>query len=288
MTINTTLIAPADTGTAGLTLSAPLALSHQIVARNQYVLRTVVMRADLIGLVLSGTKQLLAPQGRCAFSAGECFILPRGTQWDVVNDPAPQGRYVARVLNLQPETLTHFYQQFGHFAALPAVRSFARVTNSAQMQETFLRAADALADERCSAALREHRVMEVLLVLAEQAAIVLTPPSVLSWRERVRRLVAQRPHDDWSVTRVAQALSSTPSTLNRRLAQEASTIAACVRETRLEAAMVLLQSSHRSVAAIARDVGYESHSKFTAAFRRRFGVLPSALRDGCPLGEGEP
>ncbi|MCA6997736.1 helix-turn-helix domain-containing protein [Dickeya solani] len=46
----------------------------------------------------------------------------------------------------------------------------------------------------------------------------------------------------------------------------------------MEAMMVLLQSSDRPVAAIALDVGYESHSKFTAAFRRRFGVVPSALR----------
>ncbi|WP_226860676.1 helix-turn-helix transcriptional regulator [Dickeya dianthicola] len=68
-------------------------------------------------------------------------------------------------------------------------------------------------------------------------------------------------------------------TLNRRLSQEGNTIAACVRETRLEAAMALLQSSDRPVAAIALDVGYESHSKFTAAFRRRFGVVPSALRN---------
>lgn len=260
-------------------LSDALAHSHQIVARNQYVLRTVVMHTDLIGLVLSGTKHLLTPQGRCVFATGEYFILPRGTHWDVVNDPAPHGRYIARVLSLQPETIARFHHQFGQFAALPAVRSFARLTHTAVMQEAFLRAADALADERCSAALREHRLMEVLLLLAEQTATVLAPPGAMSWRERVRRLVSQRPYDDWSASRVAQVLATTPGTLNRRLAQESCTITACVRNTRLEAAMMLLQSSDRPVAAIARDVGYASHSKFSAAFRRRFGVVPSALRD---------
>ncbi|ACT07957.1 transcriptional regulator, AraC family [Dickeya chrysanthemi Ech1591] len=254
-------------------------LTHQIIARNQYVLRTVVMHADLIGLVVSGTKQLLAPQGRSDFASGELFILPRGTQWDVVNDPAPQGRYVAQVINLQPETITRFYQSFGQFAALEPVRSAARVAETpASIKTAFLRAADALSDANCSTTLSEHRVLEVLLLLAEHAGVVLAPPGALNWSERVRRLVAQRPYDHWSASRVAQALSTTASTLNRRLAQEGCTITTCVRDTRLETAMVLLQSSERPVAAIALDVGYESHSKFTAAFRRRFGVVPSALR----------
>ncbi|QIZ52161.1 AraC family transcriptional regulator [Dickeya zeae] len=257
--------------------TSPLLL-HQIIARSQYTLRTVVIRADLIGLVVSGTKQLLAPEGRSDFATGEIFILPRGTQWDVVNDPAPQGRYVAQILNLQPETITHFYQSFGQFAALEPLRRVARVADNAAIKTAFLRTVDALRDADGSATLSEHRMLEVLLLLAEHAGVVLAPPVTMNWSERVRRLVAQRPYDDWSAGRVAQVLSTTISTLNRRLAQEHNTITRCVRETRLETAMVLLQSSERSVAAIALDVGYESHSKFTAAFRRRFGIVPSALR----------
>ncbi|MCO7260695.1 helix-turn-helix transcriptional regulator [Dickeya zeae] len=257
--------------------TSPLLL-HQIIARSQYALRTVVIRADLIGLVVSGTKQLLAPEGRSDFATGEIFILPRGTQWDVVNDPAPQGRYVAQILNLQPETITHFYQSFGQFAALEPLRRVARVADNAAIKTAFLRTVDALRDADGSATLSEHRMLEVLLLLAEHAGVVLAPPVTMNWSERVRRLVAQRPYDDWSAGRVAQVLSTTISTLNRRLAQEDNTITRCVRETRLETAMVLLQSSERSVAAIALDVGYESHSKFTAAFRRRFGIVPSALR----------
>ncbi|WP_038907245.1 helix-turn-helix transcriptional regulator [Dickeya oryzae] len=257
--------------------ASPLLL-HQIVARSQYALRTVVIRADLIGLVVSGTKQLLAPEGRSDFAPGEIFILPRGTQWDVVNDPAPQGRYVAQILNLQPETIARFYQSFGQFAALEPLRRVARVADNVAIKTAFLRTVDALRDTGSSATLSEHRMLEVLLLLAEHAGVVLAPPETMNWSERVRRLVAQRPYDDWSAGRVAQALSTTISTLNRRLAQEDNTITRCVRETRLETAMVLLQSSERSVAAIALDVGYESHSKFTAAFRRRFGIVPSALR----------
>ena len=47
---------------------------------------------------------------------------------------------------------------------------------------------------------------------------------------------------------------------------------------RLETALVLLQSSTLQVSEIAARCGYESHSRFSAAFRERFGFPPSQLR----------
>ena len=40
----------------------------------------------------------------------------------------------------------------------------------------------------------------------------------------------------------------------------------------------LLRETDESVAEIARAVGYESQSKFTAAFKEYFGVLPKEYR----------
>ena len=47
---------------------------------------------------------------------------------------------------------------------------------------------------------------------------------------------------------------------------------------RLEASMALLQSSSLQVSEIAARCGYDSHSRFSAAFRQRFGYAPSHLR----------
>ena len=41
---------------------------------------------------------------------------------------------------------------------------------------------------------------------------------------------------------------------------------------------VLLRETDMSVAEIAGQVGYESQSKFTAAFKEQFGQLPTAYR----------
>ena len=66
--------------------------------------------------------------------------------------------------------------------------------------------------------------------------------------------------------------------LQRRLAQEGETVSQCLRDVRLETALVLLQSSTLQVSEIAARCGYESHSRFSAAFRERFGFPPSQLR----------
>lgn len=55
-------------------------------------------------------------------------------------------------------------------------------------------------------------------------------------------------------------------------------IAAHTKEHRLEKAQLLLRQTALSVSEIAHAVGYESQSKFSAAYKDRFGVLPSATR----------
>jgi AraC-like DNA-binding protein len=51
-------------------------------------------------------------------------------------------------------------------------------------------------------------------------------------------------------------------------------------ELRLRASLEGLESAHRDLSRVALDSGFSSHSHFTAAFRRRFGITPSAARAG--------
>lgn len=48
----------------------------------------------------------------------------------------------------------------------------------------------------------------------------------------------------------------------------------------MEQAARLLRETDRSVAEIAQAVGYDSQSKFTAAFKAFFGALPREYRKG--------
>ena len=55
-------------------------------------------------------------------------------------------------------------------------------------------------------------------------------------------------------------------------------IAAHIKEHRMEKAAALLRETDASMAEIARAVGYESQSKFTAEFRKTFETLPTEYR----------
>ena len=176
-----------------------------------------------------------------------------------------------------PELVEQFHRLFGQFAAVPPVQGCAGLAADATFEDSFTRAVAALESDASSQALREHRALEVLLMLAE-AGIVFAPPGELGWADRVRRLVGSSPQADWTVERIAAAFATSASTLQRRLAQEGETVSQCLRDVRLETALVLLQSSTLQVSEIAARCGYESHSRFSAAFRERFGFPPSQLR----------
>ena len=57
-----------------------------------------------------------------------------------------------------------------------------------------------------------------------------------------------------------------------------ASLAAHIKEHRMEQAAKMLRETDMSIAAIAQAVGYESQSKFTAAFKNRFAALPTAYR----------
>ena len=203
--------------------------------------------------------------------------MSRATQWDMLNEPPSGGLYEARLIGFAPQTVERFHDRFGQFAATPAVQGCASTEADETFVATFNHATSALLAPEVSDALREHRAMEVLLLLAERG-IVFTPMRQMAWADRVHRLVSQRPHAAWTVGDLARAFHLSASTLQRRLNDEGTSASRCVRETRMESAMALLQGTGLQVSEIAVRCGYDSHSRFTAAFKHRFGYAPTHLR----------
>jgi AraC family transcriptional regulator len=78
---------------------------------------------------------------------------------------------------------------------------------------------------------------------------------------------------------IAGRLGTSPFRLCRVFRKETgSTIHAYRTRLRLAAALEILRQSSRSLTEIALGLGFSSHSHFTAAFRREYGLTPSALR----------
>lgn len=236
-----------------------------------------MVRDDMIGYIVSGNKRLFRPGESAQYKTGDFFLVARGTQWDMINDTTPQGRYVAHVILLTPELIDIFHDRFAQFTAVTRLQSCAKITPDKSIEEIFRRTFESLKNEHASKALNEHRLLELLLILAERG-LIFSRVSALNWNERVRRMVAQRPHATWTINELAASFHLSASTLRRRLDSEGCTFSNCVREVRLETALFLLQTTLLPISDIAYRTGYASHSRFSAAFRERFGFTPSHLR----------
>lgn len=255
----------------------PAAASVASTVRHR--LKTIVVRDDLIGWVQAGTKTVHHPGGTQSWRRGEVFLLRRGTVWDVENDPAPDGHYRALILLPGHELLRSFAATAP--AAARAVPAQAAVSIDADLAEAIQRAAQAIDPVVLrSEALQRHRLLEVLILLAERGWCF-DAGQDLGWAERARLRIGQRPAFDWTVEALADTFAVSASTLRRRLAAEGSLAAQLVREVRLETALGLLHGTSLPVGEIAARCGYASHGRFSAAFRARFGLAPSDLR---PVG----
>ena len=108
------------------------------------------------------------------------------------------------------------------------------------------------------------------------------------WREEAEQVkIIREIHDHLTehmeqrvtIEELAHRYLLNPTTLKTVFKQVyGNSLAAHMKEHRMEKAASLLRETELSVAEIAGQVGYESQSKFTAAFKEQFGQLPKEYR----------
>lgn len=245
----------------------------RIVASAQHRIRTLTVRQDALVLVLHGRKQLLTADEQLEAGCGHGVLIAGGTTWDVINDPRGDGRYEALALAFDEELVHAFHKDMPQGAS-KALDAACVLSMDGELGDAVRRT---LPQRPVSDTVMRHRMWEVLLLVHEQGHHFV-PGGSLSWADRIRRLVAQRPHADWKVDALGQAFHMSESSLRRRLESEGFTVSALVREVRLETALGLLQTTSLPVGEVAQRCGWESHSRFSAAFQERWGFAPSVLR----------
>ena len=93
--------------------------------------------------------------------------------------------------------------------------------------------------------------------------------------EVVRKLLPDGP---LNVETVADAVRTSPRTLQRRLHRAGSTFAGVLQQARYAAARRMLRNSSRKIGEIGRVLGYSDPAHFTRAFTRWTGVPPERFR----------
>ena len=251
-------------------MQLPASPSARMIALQRYRLQTMTVHQNILLFVRSGQKTLENAATRIIAGPGTGILVAQGTTWNVTNDPAGDHHYEALCLSLGGASHS---TAPARPAGVPLIRTARTFAVDALLQETVERTF--LAD--LPDFLLSHRIQEVILILGARG-LYLPPPRALDWASRVRALITQSPGENWTAETVAQTFHLSESTLRRRLAASSTTLAALIRETRLETALLLLQTSPHPVGEIARQCGWQSHSRFSAAFFSRWGVTPSSIR----------
>jgi AraC-like DNA-binding protein len=261
----------------------PLAGLGLISCGNRVHLRHVPFYEPCAILVLSGRKTLFAKSGAVVCDAGSLVTVPGHSSLDLRNDPDPgTRRYRALILPFGNDLFARMCRAHGIGSARssgrPEVLSFECDHILAEAVMHYLRS---IGDAKVVA----HRLMEILLILsgrdARLAAYALDAPS---WAQRVRAVVAADLARAWDLDAVCGKLATSESTLRRNLKKEKTSFRELRQEQRLSSALMLLLQSTLPVGRIAYDCGYQSVSRFSSNFRKRFGVPPTRVQESNGAG----
>lgn len=125
-----------------------------------------------------------------------------------------------------------------------------------------------------------HRMMEEMNHVV--CPVCLPTPTQSSRIQEVHQLLTSNLQHRYTIEALSKQFFMDSSTLKREFRQAYGLpIATYLKQYRLEKAMELLAGSELSIADIATQVGYETQSKFSAAFKEATHLSPSAYRKSC-------
>ncbi|WP_374652991.1 helix-turn-helix transcriptional regulator [Dongia sp.] len=268
--------AKADDKSSGLLARPRIGFAARVVQHSELRFSRIVIDRPVLIVLRHGTKSLRSARGQWSVRGGEAIAIAGGQTFDVTNRLSDKGVYEARWLVWDETIIERFEQSAGNARALTGAVALGKI--DPHFSSAFDRALEAISEQqRIPDDIAEHRLAEVLIWLslrrvhfpaAENSSIAL----------KVRRLFETSLTERWTAASVARHLAMSEATLRRRLAAEGTTLGYLLSDVRMSFAMLLLQSTEQAVNHIAREVGYESPSRFAIRFRERFGFPPTAIR----------
>ena len=123
------------------------------------------------------------------------------------------------------------------------------------------------------------RKREIILLLChmghEEILSLLGSPQI---KDKLHEMFINQGFHELTIELICEQLAMSESTLRRKLKLEGTSVQDTKDQARLGLALHLLQTSSNSIGMIADKCGYQSQSRFTERFKKRFGLTPSELR----------
>lgn len=246
-----------------------------ISCNSSVLIRHVPFYEPCLILVLSGYKQIRDNPDCVEAGVGRLLAVPASSGYDIVNEPdANSGLYRALVIPFG----IHLLQQLRQWHDLAGSVGDAGVMvfdMDATLESSIRHYLRCPEDER----LISHRLTEILLLLVTRNPSLLhyeTPADVYS--QKVRSILASDLVHEWSIAEVCERMATSETTLRRKLRGEKTGFRELLYELRLSRGLTLLVQTRQPVYLVAYACGYQSVSRFSHNFRKRFGLSPSELR----------
>lgn len=228
-------------------------------------------------LVLSGTKTLFKDGKAVNCTAGSLLAVPGPSSFDLRNAPDPiTKKYTALLIPFKVELIDRLIRS--HNLVHEVRREPVNVIGF-ELDKTLHESIHHYLTTLGNAKLLNHRLMEILLVLATRNPALLSfGLHRVEWEGRVRAVLSADLARTWTLAEVCKQLATTESTLRRNLKREGMNFREVLYELRLASALTQLLQTSLPIYRIAYDCGYQSVSRFTSNFHKRFGVPPKQFR----------
>lgn len=235
-------------------------------------------------LVLSGRKVLFEGRRATTVDTGYLAAVPGPSSVDLRNEPDPtRKRYTALIIPFKVEDIERLMRS--HNLLYDAKRHGVGILRF-EPDDTIHASIHHYLTTVGNPRLISHRLMEILLLLATRNPALLSYSLHRdSWSQRVRAVLSTDLAQAWDMKQVCVRLATTESTLRRHLASEDTSFRDILQDLRLSSALMQLLQTSLPIYRIAYDCGYQSVSRFTSNFHKRFGVPPKQFRESASESE---
>lgn len=174
---------------------------------------------------------------------------------------------IAAMLDMSSPAVSHH---------LRSLRDSGLIISHREGKEVFYRAGDGEVVQ-----LLHHMIEQTMSITCPEEAVLLSDcrADQVDLIHEVHEYLLQHLDEKITIDTLSRQFHMNPTTLKAVFKSVyGDSLASHMKEHRMERAAELLSGTGLTIAEIAAQVGYDSQSKFTAAFKSRYGVLPKEYR----------
>ncbi|AIA71263.1 putative AraC-family transcriptional regulator [Pectobacterium atrosepticum SCRI1043] len=207
-----------------------------------------------------------------------CLITPDANA-DLTKIPSGYDSVFRSIfLTFSPTLLARFYLRYpDESSSAHHPQPFTTLTLDSALTSTLQYLVEGITGNELNESRLELRLMDMLLVLSERGYRFGAPPQP-GVSTQLRALISEEPERHWTAQSAGRLLAMSEATLRRRLSAEQTRFELLLLETRMQHAMMLVQTTSWNMQRLAEACGYKSSARFSERFKTRFGCSPTKIR----------